>query len=299
MRPNHIQNFFQKPWPERFDTLRFLVRQGLAKVPYIPYLVRLNVSPSQEIQFWWSQILPYFDANRGFFDYWGNDTGDLGFLWKVLAPGMVFMDIGAYHGIYSVVAANKLKDTGEIFAFEPSPREYQRLRMHLRLNRVAIAHGEMLAMGRTASKTSFFQVNAGDTTRNGLRQPASRDSVTEISVNTVSLDEYVRARNIARVDVIKLDVEGGEIDVIRGGQKVFGDLRPVLICEVLDATTEVWGYQAREIIKAVRDFDYDWFDFNLNGSIGVHVERQAYPQVKNYLAIPREKRELVIRRSTE
>jgi FkbM family methyltransferase len=298
MTSSNMQTFLQKSWSERFETMQFYVRQGLARVPYIPFPVRLRVSPSQEIDFWWSQIVPYYDANRGFFDYWGDDIGDLRFLWNVLAPGMVFVDIGAYHGIYSVVAGNKLRRDGTVFAFEPSPREYRRLRVHLRWNRLSMARPEMLAIGAETSKNTFFQVSAGDTTRNGLRAPASRDAVSEIPVNVVSLDEYVNGRNIERIDVIKLDVEGGEIDALRGGAKVFGKLRPILICEVLDATTQAWGYDAREIIKALQDYDYDWFDFNRDGSIEAHGEKQSYLRVKNYLAVPREKRALAMRRNS-
>ena len=297
MTSSHMQNFLQKSWPQRVETMQFYLRQGLSKVPYLPVPVRLQVSPSQKIGFWWSQIVPYFDSNRGFFDYWGEDVGDLRFLWKVLDPGMVFMDLGAYQGIYSVVAGKKLQGTGNIFAFEPSPREFRRLRLHLRWNRLSTARAEMLALGAGKSKTTFFQVKSGDTTRNGLRAPDSSDTVTEIPVNIISLDEYVREQNIQRVDVIKLDVEGGEIDVLRGAAKVFGEMRPLLICEVLDATTHAWGYDASEIIRAVRNYDYDWFDFNFDGSLEPHAERQSYPRVKNYLAVPREKRELVMQRS--
>jgi FkbM family methyltransferase len=299
MTSSHIQNFLQKSWPQRVDTMQFYVRQCLAKVPYIPVPVRLRVSPSQEIEFWWSQIVPYFDSKRGFFDYWGDDIGDLRFLWKVLQPGMVFMDIGAYQGIYSVVAGKKLNSAGRVFAFEPSPREFRRLRMHLRWNRMSTARSEMLALGSATSEATFFQVRSGDTTRNGLRPPDSRETLVEIPVNVTSLDEYVRGQNIERIDIIKLDVEGGEIEVIRGAKKVFGEFRPMLICEVLDETTHAWGYEAREIIQALRDYNYDWFDFNFNGSIEGHGEQQTYPRVKNYLAIPRERREEVMRWSAE
>ena len=96
----------------------------------------MKMSPSDEIQFWWSYVVPYFDATRGFFDYWGHDLGDLRFLWRNLKPGIVFLDIGAHHGIYSIVAAKKLGTNGTVVAFEPSSREYRRLRLHLRLNRL-------------------------------------------------------------------------------------------------------------------------------------------------------------------
>jgi FkbM family methyltransferase len=297
MTSSHMQNFLQKSWPQRVETMQFYLRQALAKVPYLPVPVRLQVSRSQEIDFWWSQIVPYFDSNRGFFDYWGEDVGDLRFLWKALDPGMVFMDLGAYQGIYSVIAGKKLHGTGSIFAFEPSPREFHRLRLHLRWNRLSTARVEMLALGAEKSQTTFFQVKSGDTTRNGLRAPDSRDTVTEIPVNITGLDEYIREQNIQRVDVIKLDVEGGEIDVLRGAAKVFREQRPTLICEVLDATTRAWGYDASEIIRAVQSYDYDWFDFNSDGSLEPHAERHSYPRVKNYLAVPRERRDFTLQRS--
>jgi FkbM family methyltransferase len=220
-------------------------------------------------------------------------------LWKALEHDMVFMDLGAYQGIYSVVAGKKLKGTGNIFAFEPSPREFRRLRMHLSWNRLSTARAEMLALGAGKSKTTFYQVKSGDTTRNGLRAPDSSDAVTEISVNITSLDEYVREHNIDRVDVIKLDVEGGEIDVLRGAANVFRELRPTLICEVLDATTHTWGYDACQIIHAVQAHGYDWFDFNSDGSLEPHPARQSYPRVKNYVAVPQERRQSVMQRSAE
>ena len=102
----------------------------------------MKMSLNDEIQFWWSYVVPYFDPTRGFFDYWGHDLGDLRFLWKNLEPGIVFLDIGAHHGVYSIVAAKKLGANGTVVAFEPSSREYRRLRLHLRLNRLRSVRAE-------------------------------------------------------------------------------------------------------------------------------------------------------------
>src|ERR1700758_1176748 len=128
---DHIKNFLQKPWEEKIWTARFFFRKSLAKIPYALVPVRMNISPSDEIQFWWSYLVPHFDATRGFFDYCGHDLGDLRFLWRNLKPGAVFLDIGAHHGVYSVVAAKKVGTTGTVVSFEPSSREYRRLRLHL------------------------------------------------------------------------------------------------------------------------------------------------------------------------
>jgi FkbM family methyltransferase len=249
----------------------------------------MKMSSSDEVQFWWSYLVPHFDATLGFFDYCGHDLGDLRFLWRNLKPGAVFLDIGAHHGVYSVVAAKKLGANGVVAAFEPSVREYRRLRMHLRLNRLGSVRAELLALGSAACTQKFFQITNGDNTRGGFRPPASEDRVSEISVQTVRLDDYVSQFPLARVDFVKLDVEGGEREVLRGASSVLTKFRPILICEVLDATTQAWGYKAREIIQMLESFDFAWFDIRSNGSIVPHKIREHYPEIRNYVAVPKEK----------
>jgi len=189
MASGRIESFLHKPWDERLMTVRYFVRKGLAKMPYAPVPVRMKMSQIDEIQFWWSYIVPYFDAKRGFFDYSGHDLGDLRFLWKTLRPGMVFLDVGAHHGVYSIVAAKKLGHRGTVVASEPSSREYRRLRLHLRLIRLSSVHTEPLALGSAASTRTFFQVTSGDTTRGGRQPPAGPDQVSKISVETIRLDD--------------------------------------------------------------------------------------------------------------
>lgn len=293
MASRHIDNFLAKSWSERYRTARFYVRRGLSRIPYLPVPVRLKISDRATIEFWWSHLAPYFDENRGFLDYWGNDVADLCLVWRLLQPGMVFMDVGANQGIYSLVAGKKLQNDGTVIAFEPSPREYQRLRMHFRWNGLSRGCAEMLALGNMTKRTSFFQVASGDTTRNGLRAPTSGDPVVEIPIETITLDEYVASRGMRRLDLIKIDVEGGELDVLRGAATTLERLRPIFLCEVLDAATRPWEYPAREIIAALQNQKYDWFDVNDDGSIAPHQIRAEYPDVKNYLAVPNEKRGMV------
>ena len=84
-------------------------------------------------------------------------------------------------------------------------------------------------------------------------------------METVRLDDYVSQFPLARVDFVKLDVEGGELEVLQGASRVLTKFRPIFICEVLDATTQAWGYKAREIIQMLERFDFAWFDIRSNG----------------------------------
>ena len=289
MPSDRIGGFLHKSWGERFMSARYFVRKSLAKMPYALVPVRMKMSQNDEIQFWWSYVVPYFDATRGFFDYWGHDLGDLRFLWKNLTPGMVFLDVGAHHGIYSIVAAKKLGANSSIVAFEPSSREHRRLRLHLVLNRLSSVRTERLALGSAVSTRTFFQVTRGDTTRGGLQPPASADRVSEISVETVRLDDYISQIPLGRVDLVKLDVEGGEREVLQGASLVLTKYRPIFICEVLDAATQAWGYKAREIILMLQSFGFKWFEIHLDGSLVLHEIRDHYPDIRNYVAVPQEK----------
>jgi hypothetical protein len=70
----------------------------------------------------------------------------------------------------------------------------------------------------------------------------------------MSLDDYVALRGISRVDIIKIDVEGGELDVVRGSKRLLNESRPTIICEVLDAAAEPWGHRALEVIRALEAY---------------------------------------------
>lgn len=288
----------RKSWNEKFTSVIFYIRKGLSKIPYLPVRVRLPISPSEEIKFWWSYVSPFHDPHRRFLDYWGQDMGELRFLWKFLQPGMVFLDIGSYHGIYSLVAAKRLGGGGQIVAFEPSSREFDRLRLHLRWNGITTVHAESCAVGSSAAESAFFQITSGDATRGGLRPPASDDSVAETRVRTICLDPYLSSFPLDRVDLVKLDVEGGEMEALRGAHSMLTKLRPMLICEVLDATTAVWGYEAREIIEYLRALGYAWFEFQEDGTIAPHVIQDHYPRVRNFLAVPEEKMDFALRWNT-
>lgn len=270
-------------------SIRFHSRRILSKLPYVPTRLRLKISSDETVTFWWSYITPFFDPERGFFDYWGSDVGDLRFLWQFLRPGMTFFDIGAYHGIYSLIAAKRLGATGRIYTFEPSPRESRRLRVHFRWNSIRTARIEPYAVGGAAEAKTFFQVVSGDTTRNGLRPPASSDAVTAINVKTIALDSFIAENALRRVDIVKMDIEGGEIEALRGATQTIGKHRPVLICEVLDMATQPWGYDARAIILTLQQYDYAWFECLPDGALARHEIKDHYADIRNYVAVPREK----------
>jgi len=241
------------------------------------------------VTFWWSYFPASFSPERSVFEYWGEDVGELRFLWKYLQQGMTFLDIGAYHGVYSIVAAKKLGHTGRVVAFEPSSRERKRMLVNLTYNKIETVTIEPYAVAADEDEALLTVVVDGFTTMNSLRLPPIDHMTEQVTVNTISLDVYLDRKKIDRVDLLKIDTEGGELEAFRGADRLVRCYRPVIICEVLDLVTHAWGYAAAEIIGWLRAHDYEWFDILSDGSLIHHCPKKKYPEGRNYLAVPREK----------
>lgn len=167
-----VKRFLQKPPEQIYATAHFFATMWFSKLRYTPHRVHLRLNPEEQRAFWWSYFPASYHPHRSPSEYWGDDVGDIRFLWKYLKPGMTFLDIGAYHGISTIIAAKRLAGTGHVVAFEPSPRERNRVQLHLRYNRIASATLEPYALAGEESKVQLSLVVEGYTTMNSLRPPA-------------------------------------------------------------------------------------------------------------------------------
>jgi FkbM family methyltransferase len=288
-----INKFLQKPPREMWTTTRFLTTMWLSKLSYAPHRTRLRLDSAHALTFWWSYFPASFSPDKGLFEYWGDDIGDLRFLWKYLKPGMTFFDIGAFHGIYSMIAAKKLGSTGRVVAFEPSQRERNRMNLHLRYNKINSVTLEPYALATEEGKAQLNIVVEGYTTMNSLRPPATDHPVNQTTVETISLDAYLNRKRTASVDLLKIDVEGGEVAAFRGADHLLSHVRPLIICEVLDRVTQPWGYPASDIMNMLRAYGYEWSDILSDGSLLPHRPKGEYMDARNYLAVPQEKQALL------
>jgi FkbM family methyltransferase len=291
-----LHHFLAKPAPEKRETLRYFARRALSRAPYCPVRVRLEL-PGGPLHFWWSYFVPDFSPGRGLLNYWGSDLGELRFLFSYLEPGAIFFDVGSYHGIYAMVAARRLGGRGEVVAFEPAAGNRRRLKLHLRMNRAERVRVEPCALSSSRSTVALYTpLRRGFRSMNSLRVPSVPVPVGTSRVETITLDEYVERGGFERLDALKVDTEGAEREVFRGAERALEKFRPVILCEVLDRVTAPWGYPAREIVASLARLDYDWYDFCPDGTLLPHTPRREYPELRNYLAAPREKGTRLARR---
>ncbi|MBI5316145.1 MAG: FkbM family methyltransferase [Nitrospirae bacterium] len=153
---------------------------------------------------------------------------------SLLSPGDQFIDIGANIGWYTILAALRVGERGHVFAFEPDKANFEILCANVRGQQLNCVSPENRALGRNIGRGMIIRsaINQGD---HRIREFASfgagKNSVEEVGI--VPLDDYLAQANIfniARLRVVKLDVQGFEHEVLAGGRQLFSNLPHRTLC---------------------------------------------------------------------
>jgi FkbM family methyltransferase len=164
----------------------------------------------------------------------------------LLRPGDVAIDAGANLGVWSLLAA---KRGARVEAFEPVPAMAARLRAHIASNGAPVTV-HAIALGAERTTLPFFAVPDGNTGASSLAR--HHDASVETQVDVVPLDEI-----IDRADFLKVDVEGAEILVFRGAQRLLSsDAAPIVFFEVVDRFVRDFGTTASGVKQFLIDRGY-------------------------------------------
>lgn len=222
------------------------------------------------------------------------EEGQWKFVFRFLKAGMTFFDIGANQGFYTILAAKRVGSQGKVFSFEPAPTEYRKLRRNLLVNRCQNVVMQAQAVGSYEGLTEFYLCFDHQGSFSSIRHPAedvtSRKKLIKVPITT--LDLYVQRKNISSMDFMKLDVEGGELDVLKGAVGVFTKLRPLVLCEVADIRTRPWGYSASELCEFLAEYGYKWFPLKSDGTLsggGIGGTEENVSNLDSLLGVPGEK----------
>jgi FkbM family methyltransferase len=222
----------------------------------------------------------------------GFEPDEQQFLIRFLRQGMTFMDIGAHHGLYTLLASMKVGPAGRVIAFEPSPRERKRLELHVRANRCANVTIEPFALADIIGSAGLYVCQGHETGCNSLRPPDVEEKVARVEVSMTTLDEYLRAHSIHNVDFIKMDAEGAELNILKGATALLaGGNRPLILVEIADIRTRPWGYRGADLYAYLRSHNYDWFAFTIGSALNPTVDQDEFHS--NLVAVPREKLHLI------
>lgn len=136
---------------------------------------------------------------------------------QMVRPGQVILDVGAHLGYFSLLAGRRNPPPGRIIAFEPDPTHAARLRENISRNGIGNITVEPLAIAEASLDVVLDRGDEGNTSTE--RVLARRDAAvggTIVEAKAVSLDDYCRGHGLEQVDIVKMDIEGGEAEAIRG-----------------------------------------------------------------------------------
>lgn len=170
-------------------------------------------------------IYPRESGDFGLIAHHENEAREL--LPKVIRPGDVALDIGAHHGLYTILLAYLVGEKGEVHAFDPHPGNIPCLTENIQLNNLKNVTINHMAVSNTSGTAQF---NFGKSSNVSSLKVMSGQTGNEYEVKTVSVDDYVR-RIGKPVQFIKIDVEGAEDLVLSGIDETLSIHRPVIELE--------------------------------------------------------------------
>lgn len=244
----------------------------------IKYHGKFTVKVSNEIKF---KMINYGGTiesktfSHGLFKTWEMDVG---WIWNDLCKSSkVIFDVGANTGMYGLIAKAVNKNS-KVFAFEPSPKIFRKLKTNVELNRYDIVL-EQLAISNSTGTNIFYDppdehATTGSLSADKLKNvPLYKGGIVEYNVQSISLSDYIEKNSIKQLDLLKLDIEMHEAEAIEGLGKYLLEFKPVMIIEVL----------TNEMAKKLNEFftleNYKLFHLKNNHKAEPINEFKMFPSV--------------------
>lgn len=189
-----------------------------------------------------------------------------------LRPGDVVIDVGAHVGLLSILGRLAVGAEGLVHAFEPLPETYARLRDNVALNAYANVFTHPLALADAPGEAVFYVNAVNEGASSLLREGGTPTCTVEVS----TLDRVFATGFPRRPRLMKLDVEGVEMNVLRGGTEFFATSAPDLVfCEINRGALQAGGSSEAEIRSFFADHGYRCAVVN-NGQPGLALGEAVY-----------------------
>jgi len=196
---------------------------------------------------------------------------------KFVQKGAVAVDVGANYGIYTLVLARLVGPEGKVYSFEPAHEAAQVLRRNVKRNNFHWVHVIQAACAESSGKA--WLSHHPDPSRNAIVMARGGRDKGE-SVEVVRLDDLVE-----EAAFLKMDVEGAEELVLRGGMNLLEKSRPVVMLELNEGAVTTLGLEPLGAWSLLSSKDYSFIVLAEDGSFRLLKSPVAYG---NIFAVPQE-----------
>jgi FkbM family methyltransferase len=185
-------------------------------------------------------------------------------IWHSISPslsdGSVFLDVGAHIGYFSMKATGKVGSTGHVVSFEPNPEILKLLRDNVEANQAQNVTVEPIACTDREQTLTIYAAGSTNTGTSSLSRNnanSTDEPPRPYSVRGRPIDDVVRELNLSRVDVIKIDVEGAEVLVLRGTINTLKRFHPKVVVEVIPEQLASFHTTPEELAALLKKAGYN------------------------------------------
>jgi len=203
-------------------------------------------------------------THMGSLIYWNGyaSPAELALLDKILKPGMVFADIGANLGEFTVYAGKRVK-TGKVLAFEPFEPVFKLLLENIELNHLENVIAFQVGLWNQNGELPFYLGSERDDRSfvyEGWSTAVGGKGSQQISkVKMVVFDDWFEGLQISRLDLMKIDTEGAELQMLTGARKSLEKYSPDLIVEICEQGFNRSGYTSQSLLEFLGSLNYEPF----------------------------------------
>ncbi|MDB5255484.1 MAG: FkbM family methyltransferase [Chitinophagaceae bacterium] len=219
----------------------------------IPYFESLNLQFIVSTQY-------LIDWNVFFFGQYEKETNDL--LLEYIKPGQVVIEAGANNGTETVLLSRLVGPTGKVFAFEPVEHIHNMLQLNLSINHCGNVTAEQKALGESDGEL-YFNVLPENFCNQGMAGKYDERSVdTKVLVQQTSIDSLLLQHHIQAIDFIKMDIQGAEIELLKGAEQTIQKSKPLIFTE---ATEDFLSIQ--KLFETLSDLNYSVYFIQPKGHL--------------------------------
>jgi FkbM family methyltransferase len=210
----------------------------------------------------------------------------------VLGTGDTFLDIGANHGTYSVVATKLVGPSGAIIAIEAIPKLARLLEKSLIANAVRNFEVHAVAAAEAPGIATFFVPTSGSGSSSIYASYWAGEKRRSIQVPLARLDDILAWPSYPGHMVMKLDVEGSELACLRGATRLIEAKRPVILLEINPTSARAAGQEPDAVLRHLAALGYDRVGEIARFPETVPIARVDCGEQRNVLVHPAPRRRL-------
>lgn len=192
------------------------------------------------------------------------EIDEITFMAKYLQKRDVFIDIGSNFGYYSLIASSCVGPLGKVYAIEPTHKTFMRLLRNIELNRFENIIPIKKAISSQNGKLPMNISQDGYDAWNSLTKPDKTGLFVTEEVEAITLDDLTKDLDLSKkISMIKIDVEGWEIELLKGGQKFLSlPNAPVFQVEFNDRALSTAGYSSKILFEEINKLGFELFHYD-------------------------------------